>query len=329
MKALVTGGAGYIGSTVSNFLLDRGHDVTIIDNLSTGNKKNIPKKAKFYNCDIANKSKITNIIKKNNFHVVIHLAGLIKVEESFKLPKKYYLNNYIKTKFFLDICIKNNLNNIIFSSTASVYGKKKLKKNFSEKDKLAPSNPYAKSKYKVEKYLKMKLRQKQINYIILRYFNVAGADLKLRSGLIDKKSSHLIKVACEVATKKRDYLTVNGSNFNTPDKTTIRDYIHVLDLANIHLLAINYLIKKKKSRILNCGYGKGFSVFEIIKTINKLLKTPIRIKIGPRRVGDVEKVVANCYKIRKIFKWKPKYNNIQLILNSALKWEKKLMREKN
>jgi len=130
MNILITGGAGYIGSHTALLLLDKGHTVTIIDNLVTGSKKNIPKKAKFYNCDIANKSKITNIIKKNNFHVVLHFAGLIKVEESFKLPKKYYLNNYTKTKFFLDICIKNNLNNIIFSSTASVYGKKKIKKKF-------------------------------------------------------------------------------------------------------------------------------------------------------------------------------------------------------
>ena len=156
--------------------------------------------------------------------------------------------NYNKTKTFFETCIKNNLNNIIFSSTASVYGKKKSKKNFSENDKLNPSNPYAKSKLKVEKYLKKKFQQKQANFIVLRYFNVAGADLKLRSGLLDKKSSHLIKVACEVVTEKRDYLTINGNNFDTPDKTTIRDYIHVLDLANIHLLALIYLLKEKNQK---------------------------------------------------------------------------------
>lgn len=328
MNILITGGAGYIGSHTALLLLDKGHKVTIIDNLVTGSKKIVPKKAKFYKCDIADKVKVKDILKENKFDAVIHFAGLIKVEESFKLPKKYYLYNYNKTKTFFETCIKNNLNNIIFSSTASVYGKKKSKKNFSENDKLNPSNPYAKSKLKVEKYLKKKFQQKQANFIVLRYFNVAGADLKLRSGLLDKKSSHLIKVACEVVTEKRDYLTINGNNFDTPDKTTIRDYIHVLDLANIHLLALIYLLKEKKSEILNCGYGTGFSVLEIIENINRLLKKPIKIKFGPRRIGDVNKVVANCDKIKKIFKWKPKYNNIKLILNSALKWEKKINRNK-
>ncbi len=325
MNILVTGGAGYIGSHTVLALLDKGHKVSIIDNLVTGSKKVIPKKASFYKFDISNKQKVTNIINKNNFDAVIHFAGLIKVEESFKLEKKYYLYNYHKTKTFLDTCIKNNLTNIIFSSTASVYGNKSLKNNFSENDKLKPVNPYAKSKLKVEKYLKKKLKEKKINFIILRYFNVAGADLKLRSGLIDNKSSHLIKVACEVATKKRKLLTINGKNFNTPDKTSIRDYIHVLDLTDIHLLSIFYLMKNKTSQVLNCGYGKGFSVLEIVKTLNKILNKPIKYKIGPRRKGDSEKVVANCNKIKKIFKWKPKYNNIKLILKSALRWEKKLI----
>jgi UDP-glucose 4-epimerase len=324
MNILVTGGAGYIGSHTALSLLDKGHKVSIIDNLITGSKKVIPKKANFYKCDISNKEKVSNIIKKNNFDAVIHFAGLIKVEDSVMFPKKYNLFNYLKTKIFLETCIKNNLNNIIFSSTASVYGNGNIKKNFSESSSLKPINPYAKSKLKVEKYLKKKFKEKKINFMILRYFNVAGADLKLRSGLIDKKSSHLIKVACEVATNKKNFLTINGKNFKTRDKTAIRDYIHVLDLADIHVLAIIYLLKKKKSQILNCGYGKGFSILEIIKSLNKILKKPIKYKIGPRRKGDTMKVVANCSKIKKILRWKPKYNKIELILKSALKWEKKI-----
>ncbi len=328
MNILITGGAGYIGSHTVLTLLDKGHNVSVIDNLITGTKKLIPKKAKFYNCDIGDDLKIEKIIQKNSFDAVIHFAGLIKVEESVRYPKKYNLFNYLKSKSFIDNCIKNNLNNFIFSSTASVYGKGKRNKNFSENDKLRPINPYARSKLKVEKYLKKKSKEKKINYIILRYFNVAGADLKLRSGLIDKNSSHLIKVACEVATKKKKFLIVNGKNFKTKDKTTIRDFIHVLDLADLHVKSIIYLIKYKKSQILNCGYGIGFSILQIINSLNKILKKPIKYKFGPRRKGDTEKVVADCRKIKKIFNWKPKYNNIKIILKSAFKWEKKISNQK-
>ncbi len=328
MNILITGGAGYIGSHTVLSLLDKGHKVSVIDNLITGTKKLIPKRAKFYNCDIADELKIKKIIQENNFDAVIHFAGLIKVEESVRLPKRYNLFNYKKSKSFIDNCIKNNLHNIIFSSTASVYGKGDQNKNFSESDKLRPINPYARSKLKVENYLKKKFKEKKINYIILRYFNVAGADLKLRSGLIDKNSSHLIKVACEVATNKKKILIINGKDFKTKDKTTIRDYIHVLDLADIHIKSISYLLKSKKSQILNCGYGIGFSILQIIDSLNKMLKKPIRYKFGPRRKGDTEKVVADCRKIKKIFKWKPRYNNINIILNSALKWEKKIKNRK-
>ena len=293
MHILITGGAGYIGSHTALLLLDKGHKVSIIDSLITGSKKVIPKKAKFYKCDIADSTKIKKILEKNDFDAVIHFAGLIKVEESVNLPKKYNLFNYIKTKIFLETCIKNDLKNIIFSSTASIYGRSTNKNKFSEIDKLKPINPYAKTKLKVEKFLKKKSKEKKINFIILRYFNVAGADLKLRSGLIDKKSSHLIKVACEVAVKKRKQLIINGKDFKTRDKTAIRDFIHVLDLADIHILSISYLLKNKKSLILNCGYGKGFSVLQVVKTFNKILKRSINCKIGPRRKGDTEKVIAN------------------------------------
>ncbi len=324
MKILVTGGAGYIGSQTVLSLIDKGHDVTVIDSLVTGSKKLISKRAKFYKCDIDNKTKVTEILKNNKFHAVIHFAGLIKVGESVKFPKRYNYFNFIKSKIFINTCIENNLKNIIFSSTASVYGKGNLKKNFSEKDDLKPANPYAKSKLKVEKLLIKKSKEKKLNYIILRYFNVAGADLFLRSGLIDKKSTHLIKVACEVATNKKKLLTVNGKNFNTKDRTAIRDFIHVSDLAEIHILSAIYLFKKKKSQIINCGYGKGYSVLQIIETFNKIIKRKIKYKFGPRRKGDAEKVISNCKKLKKILKWKPKYNDINLIIKSAYKWEKKI-----
>tara|TARA_B100000700_G_C15017071_1_gene843820 strand:- start:376 stop:1350 length:975 start_codon:yes stop_codon:yes gene_type:complete len=320
---LVTGGAGYIGSQVANLLLDRGHKVTIIDSLVTGNKKLIPKKAKFIKCDIGNKKKIKLVLKKNNFDAVMHFAGLIKVEESFKKPKKYDLYNFKKAKIFLKTCIDNNLKTIIFSSTASIYGetsKKKYKENSSKK----PSNPYAKSKLKLEKFLIDNINKNKIKCIILRYFNVAGADKKMRGGLIDKKSSHLIKVACEVATGKRGKLIVNGDNYNTKDGTTIRDFIHVMDLANIHILSLGHLIKTKKSEIFNCGYGKGYSVMEVVKTLNKVLRRKIPVLYGPRRKGDLTSVVADVSKIKKTMRWKPKFNKLELIIKSSLSWEKKL-----
>ena len=320
---LVTGGAGYIGSQVANLLLDRGHKVTIIDSLVTGNKKLITKKAKFIKCDIGNKKKIKLVLKKNNFDAVMHFAGLIKVEESFKKPKKYDLYNFKKAKIFLKTCIDNNLKTIIFSSTASIYGetsKKKYKENSSKK----PSNPYAKSKLKLEKFLIDNINKNKIKCIILRYFNVAGADKKMRGGLIDKKSSHLIKVACEVATGKRGKLIVNGDNYNTKDGTTIRDFIHVMDLANIHILSLGHLIKTKKSEIFNCGYGKGYSVMEVVKTLNKVLRRKIPVLYGPRRKGDLTSVVADVSKIKKTMRWKPKFNKLELIIKSSLSWEKKL-----
>ena len=322
-NVLVTGGAGYIGSQVANLLLDRGYRVTIIDSLITGNKKLIPKRSKFIKCDIDDKKKIKFILKKNNFVAVMHFAGLIKVEESFKKPKKYDLYNFKKAKIFLKTCIENGLRTIIFSSTASIYGetsRKKYKENSSKK----PSNPYAKSKLKLEKFLIHNINKKKIKCIILRYFNVAGADKKMRGGLIDKKSSHLIKVACEVATGKRKRLIINGNNYNTKDGTTIRDYIHVMDLGKLHILALRYLLKTKKSEIFNCGYGKGYSVMEVVKTLNKILRKRIPVVYGPKRKGDLTSVVADSSKIKKKMRWKPQFNKLDVIIKSSLKWERKL-----
>ncbi len=319
---LLTGGAGYIGSHVANYLLDKGSKVTIIDNLSTGYKTLIPKKSKFFKCDIADKKKITQIIKNNNFDVVMHFAGVVRVDESIKNPKKYYLINYKKGKIFLNTCFDNNLKKVIFSSTASVYGNSK-KNKVSETNKLRPLNPYAKSKLKIEKYLIKSSKYKKFKYIILRYFNVAGADKKLRTGLISKSSTNLIKVICEVAIGKRKKFWINGNNYNTKDGTPIRDFIHVTDLAEIHYLAGKYLLKKNKSQILNCGYGKGYSVLEVVKNINLYLTKKIPITFGKRRHKDIMTSISNTKRFNKYIKWKPKYNNLKFILKSSYEWEKK------
>lgn len=323
MKILLTGGAGYIGSHVSHHLIDEGHELTVIDSLVTGHIELVPKKATFFKTDIDDKKKITKILRKHHFDAVIHLAGLIRVDESFKKPKKYYKFNYIKTKIFFKTCFDNGLKNIIFSSTASVYGNSS-KKTISEKDRLIPQNPYAKSKLKVEQFLKKNSKKYKVNYIILRYFNVAGADHKLRTGLISKFSTHLIKVASEAAVGLRKKIIINGSDYDTVDGTAVRDYIHVSDLANIHLVVAKYLINNKKSEVFNCGYGVGFSVFEVISEFNKFLKNKIQFQYGPRRIGDSKHVVANIKKFQGKIKWKPKFNNLNYILRSSLKWEKKL-----
>jgi UDP-glucose 4-epimerase len=321
-KILLTGGAGYIGSHVAHLLIDKGHSVSIIDSLITGDRKLVPKKAKLYICDIGDKLKVSKIIKQQKFDLVMHFAGLIRVEESIRKPEKYINYNYKKSKIFLNTCFKYNLKKIIFSSTASVYGN--VKNKALENDKINPLNPYALSKLKTENYIIQQSKKKSISYIILRYFNVAGADKKLRTGLISKYSTHLIKIACEVAVGKRDKLIINGDNYDTKDGTTVRDYIHVSDLAEIHYLCGKDLIMKNKSNIFNCGYGKGVSVKEVLKNLNKILGFNIPTIVGKRRPGDSKKVVSNTNKLNKYFSWKPKYNNLKLILNTSLKWENKL-----
>lgn len=324
-SVLLTGGAGYIGSHVANFLLDKGIKVTIIDNLSTGNENIVPKKSKLYICDISDEKKVNEIIKKNNFDIVMHFAGLIRVDESVKNPKKYQNVNFKKGKTFFNTCFKNNLKQIIFSSTASVYGNSGVKK-VQEKDKLNPMNPYAKSKLNLEKFIIKQSKLNKIKYIILRYFNVAGADKKLRSGLIAKKSTNLIKVICEVAVGKRKKFQINGNGYNTKDGTTIRDFIHVSDLAEIHYLTAKKLIKNKKSKIFNCGYGRGYSVLEVLNNMNKIVPKKILTVIGKRRPKDIMISISDTKKINKYIKWKPKFNSLHKILNSSYKWEKKLIK---
>ena len=320
---LLTGGAGYIGSHVTNSLIDQGYDVTIIDNLITGNKTLINPKAKFINCDIADIKNISEVLINNKFDIVMHFAGLIRVDESFKEPEKYNEFNFKKAKIFLDTCFENGLKKVIFSSTASVYGNPNTN-NVSENDALNPLNPYAETKLKLENFIINTAKSEDIKYIILRYFNVAGADEKLRSGLISKYSTHLIKIASEVAVGKRDEIIINGDDYDTRDGTPIRDYIHVSDLADIHLVSAKYLLEKKESNIFNCGYGTGYSVKEVIDTYNKILKKKIKIKFGPRRVGDSKMVVADPNKFNKTLNWKPKYNELGYILKTAYEWEKKL-----
>ena len=321
MKILLTGGAGYIGSHTALSLIDNGHSVTIIDNLITGTKKLLPPQAEYHECDMADKKSIENILKKNKFDIIMHFAGLTRVDESVKYPEKYELNNFEKSKTFFNCCFDNNIKKIIFSSTAGVYGDS-TSEYVKETDALIPMNPYAESKLKIEKFLIENSKSQKLNYTILRYFNVAGADNKKRSGLISRSSTNLIKILCEVATKKRDKIIVNGNDYKTKDGTPIRDFIHVSDIADLHTVAANSLFKNPMSDIYNCGYGHGYSVKEVISEMENIIKDKLKIEIGPRREKDIIVSIANSDKFKKQFNWKPKFNNLNYILKTALEWEK-------
>ena len=322
MDILITGGAGYIGSHTANVFLDSGWRVAIIDNLVSGHKSLIPKKAKFLNCDIADQEKISFFLKQNKFDAVIHFAGFTRVGESTKEPDKYYDNNFEKPKKFFNCCLDQGLNKIIFSSTGSIYGNIS-KKNILETQKPDPINPYSDSKYKLEEHLIKLSNTKKLSTTILRYFNVSGADEKMRTGLMTNPDN-LIKAICEVATNKRKKLIVNGKDYNTKDGTAVRDFIHVSDLAEMHLLVAKKLIEKPQTEIFNCGYGHGYSVQDVINAMNKILEKKINFEYGPRRKGDAEYSVANNDKFVKRFNWKPKYNSLEIILKTALNWEKNI-----
>ena len=320
MKILLTGGAGYIGSHVLLSILDQGHKVVVIDDLSTGNKNLVPEKIELINCNINDEEKISKVLQEQKLDILLHFAGFIKVDESVQNPKKYFINNTENAIKLFETCYKNNLNNIIFSSTAAAYGNPINNSSIKENSELKPLNPYGESKVKTENYL---LQNKhKYNSIILRYFNVAGADPNLRSGLISEKPSHLIKILSEVAVGKRDKISIYGNDYNTSDGTAVSDYIHVSDLADIHLKAASYLLTNKTTDIFNCGYGKGYSVLEVVNAANKLYKNSINFKFDKRRPGDSEKLVSNVDKLHQHFDWMPKYNDLDLIIQTSVNWEK-------
>ena len=318
---LVTGGAGYIGSHIIELLVKKKFKVFIYDNLVTGYKKLINKKAVFIKGDIKNSKLLIKTINDNNINSIIHLAGYLNISEGQKNKKKYYKNNVIGTLNLVKACKNSTVKNIIFSSSCSIYGN--IKGSVSEKNIPKPKSYYAFTKYKSEEIIKKYGKKFNFKYGILRYFNVAGASPSGKIGEIEKSYGHLIKNLAIQSTKLRPKVDIFGNNYNTKDGTCIRDYIHVSDLANIHILALKKISSSKKSLILNCGYGKGYSVKEIVEIFKKIKKGVI-IKYKKKRIGDVAQIYSDNSKLKKILKWKPKFNNIQTILKSAIKWEKKL-----
>ena len=318
---LVTGGAGYIGSHIVELLVKAKANVIIYDNLVTGFKELINKKAKFINGDIKNLKKLSKVIQNNNITSIIHLAAYLNVSESEKNKKKYYKNNVIGTSNLIDACKNSQVTNIILSSSCSVYGS--VEGSVNEKLRLNPQSYYAYTKLRSENIIKKNSKELKFNYGILRYFNVAGASNSGKIGEIEKSHGHLIKNLAGQSLKSHPKVSIYGKNYNTKDGTCVRDYIHVSDLADIHIKTLKKIKKTKKSLTLNCGYGKGYSVKEIVD-IFKLLKKDVIVQYQKRRVGDIAQIYADTKKIKKDLNRKPKFNDIKKILISAIKWEKKL-----
>ena len=319
---LITGGAGYIGSHIAEILVKNKKKIYIIDNLSTGFRSLINKKAKFFNLDVKETQKVKKIIIKNKIDSVIHLAASLSIGIGEKYPKQYYKNNVQGTKSLINACIKTSVRNFIFSSTAAVY--KDGLRIVTENSQIKPMSVYGKTKIKAEKIITSNLKKNNINYAILRYFNVCGASLSGKIGLITKGGDHLFKNLAMETIKKNPKIKIYGNDYKTPDKTTIRDYIHVSDLAEVHIKVLNKIDKINKSAILNCGYNKGISVLEVVNEFKKYNKKNFEISYLNRRPGDMEVIVANNKKLKKFIKWRPEFKSTSKIVESCIKWEKKL-----
>jgi UDP-glucose 4-epimerase len=324
MGVLVTGGAGYIGSHMVLELLDAGEDVTVIDNLSTGFRWAVPVAAKFVEGDVGDQALLRRVLKGSNIDAIIHFAGSIVVPESVADPLGYYLNNTCKSRSLIASAVEAKIPHFIFSSTAAVYGMPK-ENPVGENAVLEPISPYGTSKLMTELMLRDTARATALRYVALRYFNVAGADPLGRSGQSTARATHLIKVACETALRERPYLEVFGTDYPTQDGTCIRDYIHVTDLVRAHLDALRYLRAGGKSEVLNCGYGKGFSVLDVIGSVKRVSESDFAVRMGPRREGDPAAIVAKAERISDVLDWKPQLNDLDTIVGHALGWEKRLI----
>ena len=324
MGVLVTGGAGFIGSHMVLELLDAGEDVVVLDNLSTGFRWAVPDAAKFVEGDIGDHDLVSRFFLSNSIDAIIHFAGSVVVPESVADPLGYYLNNTCKSRSLIASAVEIKVPHFIFSSTAAVYGMPK-ENPVAEGVLLEPISPYGTSKLMTELMLRDTARAHDLRYVALRYFNVAGADPRGRSGQSTARATHLVKVACETALGERPYLEVFGTDYPTPDGTCIRDYIHVSDLVRAHLDALRYLRAGGKSEVLNCGYGSGFSVLDVIGSVKQAAQSDFAVRMGPRRAGDPAAIVAKADRISEVLGWKPRLNDLDTIVGHALAWEKRLI----
>lgn len=323
MTILVTGGAGYIGAHVVLALRDQSIDVAVLDDVSTGNRALLHPDAKFYQGDIADAALLKKIFTENTITAVMHFAAKLVVPESVAYPGKYYDNNVGKFTILLRCAIDANIPHFIFSSTAAVYGEPEAMP-VTEDTPCNPINPYGASKLMAERILMdVALASGKMNFVTLRYFNVAGADPQNRAGQMTHGATHLIKVAAELATGQRTEMQIFGTDYPTADGTCVRDYIHVSDLADAHIKALDYLKSGGNSTVVNCGYGHGYSVREVINTVSSVSGAVLNVKKTERRAGDPAALVADSHKIRELFDWQPKHDDLGEIVRTALAWEKK------
>ena len=320
---LVTGGAGYIGSHIVELLIKKKFNVFIIDNLSTGYRKLINKKAKFFNIDINEFSKVRKVIEESKVDSVIHLAAKTNVAEAEKKPKLYHANNITGTLNLIKACNSSHVKNFIFSSTCAVYDSKL--RFVKETSKTMPKGVYGITKLKAEKIIKKYFNNKKINYAILRYFNVVGASPSKKIGQINK-DDQLFKNLSLATMRKNPVFNIYGNDYDTFDGTCVRDFIHVCDLADIHIQTLLKLNIISKSVVLNCGYGKGLSVFQVINEFRNFSKKSVEINFKNRRNDDIVEMVSNTKKLKKFLKWKPKFDDLKKMVKSSIYWEKKLVR---
>lgn len=328
---LVTGGAGYIGSHTSRQLVEAGYSVTVVDNLYSGHRWAIPDQATFVEGDVGDHLLIKRVLTEQKINAVIHFAGHIVVPESVSDPLKYYSNNALNSGRLIAACQEAGIGHFVFSSTAATYGEPEVNP-IDELVRTKPINPYGRTKLITEWMLEDIDRatvDPPFHYIALRYFNVAGASLDATLGQATPEATHLIKVACEAATGQRDSVTLFGTDYKTDDGTCIRDYIHVEDLARAHLNALTWLLEGGNSQIFNCGYGHGYSVKEVVETVQAVSGVDFEVREGPRRAGDPPALIADSSKIRAVLGWNPKLDNLEIICRTAWEWEQKLNNQRS
>jgi UDP-glucose 4-epimerase len=322
---LITGGAGYIGSHTVLALRQAGRRVVVLDDLSTGDRRLVPEDVDFVLGDAGDKALVRSLIAGCGIDSVIHFAGSILVEESVSEPLHYYANNVAVSRNLLEACSEAGIHRFIFSSTAAVYGAP-AQVPVPETAPTQPINPYGSSKLVTEWMLRDLAVASGLRYVALRYFNVAGADPQGRSGQLGPIATHLIKIASQVVAGQREAIAIYGDDYDTPDGTCVRDYIHVSDLASAHLAALEYLEAGGESCSLNCGYGHGYSVREVLRAVEHCTGRPLNPRRAPRRAGDPPALVADVSALRRTLRWSPRFDSLDVIITTAVDWEKSLRR---
>jgi UDP-glucose 4-epimerase len=327
MTVLVTGGAGYIGSHMALELIDAGETVVVLDDLSTGFRRAVPPEAIFVTGDAGDQALVARLIEEHGIDEILHFAAKIVVPESVADPLAYYLANTAKSRTLIETAVRTGVTRFVFSSTATVYGNADLGPLGEE---LAPSpiNPYGRTKLMTEWMLEDAARAHDLAYVTLRYFNVAGADPQGRSGQASPQATHLIKVACQVALGQRSHLDIYGADYPTPDGTCIRDYVQVNDLARAHLAALAHLRRGGESMIVNCGYGHGSSVLDVVGVVKRVSGVDFEVRHRPRRPGDPASLVARVDRLRGDLGWTPQFDDLEIIVDQALRWERALAKHK-